>query len=52
MLNLSLNELRLVSKLKGIKGYQTMSKEKLLSILSESESVKSAISLSKYSFND
>ena len=52
MLNLSLNELRLVAKLRGIKGYKSMSKEKLLSTHSESESVKSATSLSKYSFND
>ena len=38
MLNLSLNELKLVAKLRGIKGYKRMSKEKLLSALSESES--------------
>ena len=52
MLNLSLNELKLVAKLRGIKGYKIMSKEKLLSALSESESVESATPLSKNSFDD
>ena len=41
MLNLSLNELKLVAKHRGIKGYKIMSKEKLLSALSESESAGS-----------
>ena len=41
MLNLSLNELKLVAKKRGIKGYKSMSKERLLSALSESESVES-----------
>ena len=40
MLNLSLNELKLVAKSKGIKGYKTMSKEILLSPLSELELVE------------
>ena len=35
MLNLSLNELTLVAKLRGIKGYKNMSKERLLIALSE-----------------
>ena len=35
MLNLSLNELKLVAKRRGIKGYKNMSKERLLSALSE-----------------
>ena len=52
MLNLALNELKLVAKLRGIKGYKSMSKEKLLSALSESESVESATPLSKFSFDD
>ena len=52
MLNLSLNELKLVAKLRGIKGYKIMSKEKLLSALSVSESVESATPLSKNSFDD
>ena len=52
MLNLSLIELKLVAKLRGIKGYKSMSKEKLLSALSESESVESATPLSKFSFDD
>ena len=39
MLNLTLNELKLVAILRGIKGYKSMSKKILLSTLSESESV-------------
>ena len=35
MLNLSLNELKLVAKSRGIKGYKSMSEERLLSALSE-----------------
>ena len=41
MFDLSLNELKLVAKRKGIKGYKSMSKERLLSVLSESELVGS-----------
>ena len=41
MLNLSLKELKLVAKSRGIKGYKSMSKERLLSALSESELVES-----------
>ena len=37
MLNLSLNELKLVAKCRGIKDYKSMSKERILSVLSESE---------------
>ena len=40
MLNLSLNELKLFAKLTDIKGCKSMSKERLLSALSESESVE------------
>ena len=40
MLNLSLNELKLVAKLTGIKVYKSSSKERLLSAFSESESVE------------
>ena len=40
MLNLSLNELKLVAKLTGIKVYKSSSKERLVSALSESESVE------------
>ena len=36
MLNLSLNELKLVEKSRGIKGHKSMSKKKILSALSES----------------
>ena len=38
MLNLSLNELKLVAKSRHIKGNKSMSKEKLLSALIELES--------------
>ena len=41
MLNLSLNELKLVVKLRFIEGYKSMSKEKLFSALSQSESAGS-----------
>ena len=41
MLNLSLNELKQIAKMRRIKGYNNMSKERLLSVLSESESAKS-----------
>ena len=47
MLELSLNELKLVAKSRGIKGYKSLSKERLLSALSKSESVES-----KNSFDD
>ena len=47
MLNLSLDELKLVAKSKDIKGYKSISKERLLSALCESESVES-----KNSFDD
>ena len=41
MLNLSLNELKQIPKTIHIKDYKNMSKERLLSILSESELVES-----------
>ena len=41
MLNLSLNELKVITKLTGNKGYKSMSKEKLLSAISKSESGQS-----------
>ena len=37
MLNPSLNELQQIAKMRRIKGYQSMSKEKLLITLNESE---------------
>ena len=40
-LNLSLNKLKLIAKSRGIKGYKSMSKERLLSAFSESELVES-----------
>ena len=41
MLNLSLNELKQIAKTIRIKDYKSMSKERLLSILSEWELVES-----------
>ena len=41
MLNLSLNELKLIARSRRIKIYKSMSKEKLLSALNESQSAKS-----------
>ena len=40
MVNLSLNELKTIAKVRGIKGYKSMSAERLLSVLNESEPVK------------
>ena len=40
MLNLSLNELKQIAKMRCIKGYKNMSKESLLNTLNESESAK------------
>ena len=37
MLNLSLNELKLIAKSAGSRGYKSMSKGRLLSALNESE---------------
>ena len=41
MLNLSLNELKQIAKIRRIKGYKNISKEILLNALDESESAKS-----------
>ena len=41
MLNLSLNKLKKITKMRPIKGYNNMPKERLLSVLSELESAKS-----------
>ena len=41
MLNLSRNELKQIAKMRCIKGYKNMSKERLLNALDESESAKS-----------
>ena len=41
MLNLSLNELKLIAKSIRIKSYKNMSEESLLSAVNESESVES-----------
>ena len=40
ILDLSLEELRAVAKIRDIKGYKSMSKDKLLSMLEESKQVK------------
>ena len=40
LLNLPLNELRLIAKNRGIKGYKSMSKKRLLNALNELEFVK------------
>ena len=39
MLNLSLNELKLIAKVRGIKGYKSMSEDRVLSYLNASGSV-------------
>ena len=41
MLNLSLSVLGLLAKSRGIKGYKSLSKKRLLSVLSESELIES-----------
>ena len=41
MLNLSLNELKLIARSRNIKGYESISKERLLNALNESESAES-----------
>ena len=41
MLNLSLNELKVIARSRHVKGYKSMSKERLLSALNEWESVES-----------
>ena len=41
MLNISLNELKLIARSRHIKGYKSMSKERLLSALNESKSAES-----------
>ena len=50
MLNLSLNELKQITKMRRIKNYKNMSKEKLLSALDESE--RSSIERSVNNFNN
>ena len=40
MVNISLNELKLTAKIRSIKGHESMSKDKLLSALNATESVK------------
>ena len=40
MVNLLLNELKTIAKIKDVKGYKSISEERLLIVLTESESVK------------
>ena len=40
MLNLSLSELKLIAKSRGVKGYKSMSEDRLLSALNASELAK------------
>ena len=47
MSELLLNELKLVAKSRGIKGYKSMSKERLLSTLNKSESAEVKILMMK-----
>ena len=42
ILNLTLNELKQITKVSHIKGYNNMSKDRLLSVLDESESINNA----------
>ena len=42
-LKLSLDELRLVAKNRGIKGYKSMSEERLLSVLSKPKLIKNNV---------
>ena len=46
MLNLSLNELKLIAKSRGIKGYKSMPEDRLLSSLNAWESVKESETMS------
>ena len=50
MLNVSLNELKQIAKMRRIKGYRSMSKEKLLNALDASEcnSIESAASRNNF----
>ena len=52
MLNLSLNELKQIAKMRRINGYKSMSKEKLLSALDESECNSIELAGSKNNFNN
>ena len=52
MVNLSLNELKLIAKIRGIKGYESMSEDKLLSALNKSEPVKTVREIRKENHNE
>ena len=53
ILNLTLNELKQIAKVSHIKGYNNMSKDRLLSVLDESESINNAkIKKIKEDFNE
>ena len=48
MVNLSLIELKIIAKIRGIKGYESMPEDKLLNALNASESVKTIRSIKGY----
>ena len=52
MVNLSLNELKLIAKFRGIKGCESMSEDKLLSALNASESVKTIREIKKVNLDE
>ena len=52
MANLSMNELKQIAKMGRIKGYKSMSKERLLSALNESGSNSNEASGSVKNFNN
>ena len=51
-LNLSLDDLRTLAKIKGIRGYESMSKERLISSINESEKESAKIEKIKKDFNE
>ena len=52
MLNLSLKELKLIAKNRGIKGYKIMSKDKLLSMRNTPEPIKENKDIRKENFDN
>ena len=52
MVNLTLNELKLIVKFRGVKGYKSMPEDKLISALNASESVKNIRELRKENLDE
>ena len=52
MLNLSLKELKLIAKYRGIKGYKIMSKDKLLNMRNVTELIKENKDIRKENFDN